>query len=1047
MSEPTHSEPSPTLDYRPTPDAPPTAVPPTDAVGSPTMTRVAGAGDAATVPAAADTARYHPVRFHAKGGLGEIHIAEDAELRRPVALKRMQTQHAANPDNRRRFLLEAEVTGRLEHPGVVPVYGLLPDASGQPCYAMRFVEGESLQDALERFHNAQAHGLQPAGFGSLSFRQLLGRFVAVCNTVAYAHSRGILHRDLKPANILLGRFGETLVVDWGLAKPFGPAEPDDTLPTLATAETAGGTQVGQAMGTPAYMSPEQAAGRWDVIGPASDVYGLGATLYCLLTGRAPFQEPSLTSLLAEVIAGDFPPPRRVRPGLPAALEAVCLKAMARQPAGRYASALALAADVEHWLADEPVTAYRESFPVRLARWRRRHRTLVAVAAVLLLTAVVGLTLGLFAVNYERRQTAAERDQKQQLLADLTREQEKTKAALAAEATARAQALAALRSVSDDVIEQRLARPGRLTDEDRAILHKMLQHYEGLAALRGDDAESRAIRAEGLGRVGWIRYRLGEYKEAEAAYRQALALRQPLAAEFPDRTDYRYDLAANHNNLGILFRATGRTREAEAEYQKALDLYQRLVDAEPARVEFRQDLTNVHNNRGLLWSQTNRPAAAEAEYRTAIRLRQQLAADFPQRPEFRYQLARAYSNLGVLRHSLGRPTEAETAFRDALGLLTQLLAAFPSQPEYRHVLATCHSNLGLVFEATGRPQEAEASHRESLRLRQQLVAEFPSRPDYRASLATSHSNLGVFLAKLGRRQEAEAAHRTALGLRERLAADVLENPDYRADVAASQEYLGGVLRHAGRPREAEAAYRAALEVRSRLAAEFPTRPGYRSDLADTQNSLGVLLSDTGRPQEAEETYRTALALRRRLAEEQPGVPDHRNDVAGSLVNLALLRRDRGDFAGARQLLEEARPHHQAALQANPRNPSYRGYYRNNLHALVQTLAGLRDPAAAQEAAARLRELAWDPARDAYEAATALAQCIPIVEKDTGLSADERRRQAQAYADQVMAMLRHAVTNGYTNAGRLRNDTDLDPLRQRQDFQKLLADQDAKSQPGR
>src|SRR5262245_58841 len=158
----------------------------------------------------ATASRYVPLRPHARGGLGEVHVARDAELHREVALKRIQAPYAQDPESRRRFLLEAEVTARLEHPGVVPVYGLVQDDHGQPCYAMRLIQGETLQEAIRRFHEADRPGRDPAE-RRLALRGLLGRFVAVCNTVAYAHSRGVLHRDLKPANVLLGKYGETLV--------------------------------------------------------------------------------------------------------------------------------------------------------------------------------------------------------------------------------------------------------------------------------------------------------------------------------------------------------------------------------------------------------------------------------------------------------------------------------------------------------------------------------------------------------------------------------------------------------------------------------------------------------------------------------------------------------------------------------------------------------------------------------------------------------------------------------------------------------------------
>jgi len=233
-----------------------------------------------------------------------------------VALKQLQSHHADDPEIRARFLLEAKVTGGLEHPGVVPVYGLGSFDDGRPFYAMRFVRGDSLKDAIEQFHRAEQVGRDP-GERSLALRRLLGRFVDVCNALAYAHSRGVLHRDLKPGNIMLGPYGETLVVDWGLAKTAVRREPRSvtTEGTLRPSSASGTppTLSGQVIGTPAYMSPEQAAGRLDVLGPSSDVYSLGATLYCLLTGRAPYSGGDAATVLREVRGGRFREPRQVKP--------------------------------------------------------------------------------------------------------------------------------------------------------------------------------------------------------------------------------------------------------------------------------------------------------------------------------------------------------------------------------------------------------------------------------------------------------------------------------------------------------------------------------------------------------------------------------------------------------------------------------------------------------------------------------------------------------------------------------------------------------------
>ena len=168
--------------------------------------------------------RFRVLRPHAQGGLGAVFVALDAELHREVALKQILEHHADNPVSRQRFLLEAEVTGGLEHPGIVPVYGLGTYQDGRPYYAMRFIRGDSLKDAIAAFHSDL--GLKAdAGRRSLELRQLLRRFLDVCNAIEYAHSRGVLHRDIKPANIVVGKHGETLVVDWGLAKPLGHVEP------------------------------------------------------------------------------------------------------------------------------------------------------------------------------------------------------------------------------------------------------------------------------------------------------------------------------------------------------------------------------------------------------------------------------------------------------------------------------------------------------------------------------------------------------------------------------------------------------------------------------------------------------------------------------------------------------------------------------------------------------------------------------------------------------------------------------------------------------
>jgi tetratricopeptide (TPR) repeat protein len=505
----------------------------------------------------------------------------------------------------------------------------------------------------------------------------------------------------------------------------------------------------------------------------------------------------------------------------------------------------------------------------------------------------------------------------------------------------------LRSLTEEVVERKLAQGQghTLTDEDRAFLRSVQQQWEAFAGITGDDAESRSIRAEGYARVGLMRHRLGDLKDAEVAHREALAIRQQLAADFPTRPDFRQELATSHNKLGVLLCDTGRLAEAEA------------------------------------------------AYREALALRQQLAADFPTRPDFRQELATSHNNLGALLRDTARLQEAEVAYREALALFKQLVLDFPTRPDFRRDLAASHLNLGNLLYQTGRVMEAEADWREAVAVQKQLVADFPTRPDFRQELAISHNNLGILLCQTGRIQEAEAAWCEALALQKQ------------------------------------------------LAAEFPTRPDFRRELAISYLNLGNLLSATGRLQETEAAWRDALVLFKQLAADFPDQPDMRNGLAATLVNLAILGIGQRDFVQAKDYLDLAQPHHQAALKANPRHPTYRQSYRSNLWALAQAQAGLLDRAAAVKTAEQIRDLGWNPEEDAYDAACALALCIPIVEKHEKLDAQERQAAVQFYGDEAMKLLGDAVSKGFKDAGRIRAESDLAPLRNRDDFQKLLADLEA------
>jgi PAS domain S-box-containing protein len=292
--------------------------------------------------------RYTLTRLHATGGIGRVWLAHDGNLGRDVALKELRPERAEHATLGARFLQEAQITGQLEHPGIIPVYELVRARDGrQPFYTMRFVRGRTLSEAARAYHQERLAGqADPLGLPAL-----LNAFVTVCNTVAYAHSRGVIHRDLKGQNVILGDFGEVVVLDWGLAKRVGWAEGEAAAASVVLDERSadsGYTVQGQALGTPAYMAPEQAEGRLDQIDRRTDVYGLGAILYEILTGAPPFSGDSTQEVMRKVCEETPAPPRQLWPEAPAALEALCLRALAKRPEDRPSAAADLAREVQGW---------------------------------------------------------------------------------------------------------------------------------------------------------------------------------------------------------------------------------------------------------------------------------------------------------------------------------------------------------------------------------------------------------------------------------------------------------------------------------------------------------------------------------------------------------------------------------------------------------------------------------------------------------------------------------------------------------------------------
>ncbi|QDT63796.1 serine/threonine-protein kinase [Calycomorphotria hydatis] len=357
------------------------------------IARLLGIAKSAAVLAEEDErqlgSRYRLLRKLGQGGLGTVWLAQDENLRRLVAIKEINTIAERDEAAIARFRREAEITGRLEHPGIVPIYQFGTDKeSARYFYVMRFLGKQTLQDAINEYHERREAGHHD----SMDLHRLLTAFVSVCQSVAHAHSRKIIHRDLKPENVALDNFGQVVLLDWGLAK----INDEIGLQELGAAtdsgdpHDSGATIAGQVLGTPMYMAPEQAAGRIDEIDERTDVYGLGAILFAILTGAAPHERSRddlsssgrMAELFSAIVSNPVPNPRDYDPNLPAELCAICVKATANKRYLRYHSASALADDVERQMAGEPVSAYEEPTSKRVQRWMNEHPRLSQAMGVI-----------------------------------------------------------------------------------------------------------------------------------------------------------------------------------------------------------------------------------------------------------------------------------------------------------------------------------------------------------------------------------------------------------------------------------------------------------------------------------------------------------------------------------------------------------------------------------------------------------------------------------------------------------------------------------------
>jgi len=901
----------------------------------------------------------------ARGGMGAILEVWDEDLRRHLAMKvalgRSEEGSAESADELdprllSRFLEEAQVTGQLEHPGIVPVHELGVDGEGRAYFTMRLVRGRDLEDVLDLVEGERE---------GWTVTRALGVLLKVCEAMAYAHSKGVIHRDLKPANVMVGRFGEVYVMDWGLVRVQGHADRHDVRIAgtggeraarvdTGRREDASGesgaelyTMDGDVVGTPAYMPPEQARGELDALDHRTDVYSVGAMLYRILAGATPYgirgSERGAAAVLTDLLAGPPRPVEEVAPSAPPELVAVCDKAMAREAADRYADMEALADDLRAYLEGRVVRAYETGALAEARKWVRRNRALAASLAAGLLALVGGLVASL--VLQQRADASAE-------LAETRRREAVAAAALAEE-----------RRVAADASASEAARQARIAQAVNDFLNDDLfaavapgnrgvdvtvREVLAVASLRlaGQFRDEPQVEARLRETLGWTWFRLGDFDAARANLERARELhgaelgeehertldaRRGIARTLTEKGRYaeaadaleavlasaREALGPEHelvhlttNDLALALQEQARPEEALRLLESALEGLRRTQGRE--HLETRYVLGNLGNLLGSLGRLEEAEAALREVYELGLR------AEGARSPS----TLTALTNLAVLLRERGRFAEAEELLRESLEAHREVFGA--DHPD----TGVCLLHLGIVLLSAGRPAEAQP------RLEQSLAILRPVHGDDHVNTLLAANGLAIAYTQQGRLE-------AALELRlETLAAQQRSLGHDHVDTLRSMASLGVLYRSLGRPSESEEVQREALALqREALGPEHPVT------LA-TQENLSSLLFSGGRYDEAQALLGGVLEGRARALG-----PDH-PDVARTTYNLAMFALELGDAELARTRFEQALEKSRAAL----------GDVHPQVAACLERLASLRYDARDYAAAVELYREALAVHRD-------------------------------------------------------------------------------------
>jgi tetratricopeptide (TPR) repeat protein len=839
----------------------------------------------------------------------------------------------------------------------------------------------------------------------------------VCQAVQHAHQKGVIHRDLKPSNILIGLYdGQPVpkVIDFGVAKTVGARLTEHSIYT----------EIGMMVGTLEYMAPEQAELNNLDIDTRADIYALGVVLYELLTGSVPFPRKQLQDAgLAEMLrvikeveppkpstrlssSGDLPSlaavrklePKRLTKLVRGDLDWIAMKCLEKERARRYETANGLVADIQRYLADEPVLAGPPGAGYRLRKYARKHRAALAVAVAFALLLLAGTAVSAWqAVRATRAegtaraaeaQAARERD-------EAVKQRERADQNLA-------KARQAVEQYLTSVAEDELLKQSDFHALRKKLLSTAVPYYEAFVAQKADDARLRAEQGRVYGELAGVRKELGENPAAEADYRRMEAVFAELAAAHPGEPAYRHGLAKSYASLG---RFDLGTPLVPADYmRKAIDAYKKLAAEYPGVPDYRVELAGLYTLLGR-WVYEGQDRAnwsqAEEYNRRAVALLEEAVANSPDTAAYRVKLVSAYDNLCWLLEWVGRGSEVADTRRKALDIYEKLVADSPAVPAYRLGLASGHSRLGQLAAAGFEWAEAEGHDRQAVAQYEKLADLFPSVPAYRAGLALMYARLGGVLRGSGRRPEAEQCYRTAIAIGEKAVAAAPAMWEYRSYAAHHYADLGDVLRESGRGPEAEESYRKALDL-------FEHLPAGRTPVewAATYIRLGDLLRASGRRPEAEELYRKAVAIHERMvAAAAPSASAPRYRLGTSYTALGNL------------------------LKESDRRSEADGYYRKALGSFDEY----------NRLDAEFVALAKSP----EQRAAWLVGMARISALSSGVAeAMDDGPLAERYALQAVELLRRAIADGWKRVAQAQQQPDFDALRRRVDFQKLLKELEAK-----